>query len=436
MFSYSGAKSEDKLSPDYVPSIFHYMTSPLKRQNEKRLEKYQRYSLRCSKKTNEEQALAAAETLIQLKERIKIATAAEALCSIGTSCADQQNVVHSVRERLDTSKSSQTELTSEFISQLISDNQNLRSQKCCLEQKLERFNFDESSFCDDKKVKILTGLPSSAVLTAIFKLIESHLPSRSLSRFQQFVITLLRIKHNLSIEFLSIIFGVSDSTISRIFLDCINQMYFHVVPPLVFWPDGLLIRRTMPTPFRTAYRNCVSIIDCFEVFCERPSDLKARAQTYSQYKSHNTVKYLISITPQGFISFISKGWGGRTSDKFITEHSGYLKYLSPGDTVLADRGFEISESVAMTHAKMEIPAFTKGKTQLDAMDVEKTRKIASVRIHVERAIGALRQRYTFLNSIVPIRMLQTAENESLTTLDKVVHVACALCNACPSLLPQ
>ena len=47
-------------------------------------------------------------------------------------------------------------------------------------------------------------------------------------------------------------------------------------------------------------------------------------------------------------------------------------------------------------ANMSIPAFTRGKTQLDAIEVEQTRHIANVRIHVERLIGNIRQKYIFV----------------------------------------
>ena len=80
-------------------------------------------------------------------------------------------------------------------------------------------------------------------------------------------------------------------------------------------------------------------------------------------------------------------WGGRTSDKFLTENCGILNKLLPGDMVLAERGFTVHESVRFYHADLNIPAFTKGKDQLDPVDVEKTRKIASVRIHVERKLS-------------------------------------------------
>ena len=90
----------------------------------------------------------------------------------------------------------------------------------------------------------------------------------------------------------------------------------------------------MPMCFRKHCPTCVVIIDCFEIFIDRPTNLLARAQTYSSYKHHNTVKYLIGITPQGTVSFISKGWGGRVSDKHLTENSNLLSSLIPGDTVL------------------------------------------------------------------------------------------------------
>ena len=96
--------------------------------------------------------------------------------------------------------------------------------------------------------------------------------------------------------------------------------------------------------FRKHFPNCVVIIDCFEIFLDRPTNLLARAYTFSQYKHHNTVKYLIGVIPQGTVSFISEGWGGRTSDKYLMEQCSLLTHLVPGDLVLADRGFDISDS--------------------------------------------------------------------------------------------
>ena len=78
------------------------------------------------------------------------------------------------------------------------------------------------------------------------------------------------------------------------------------------------------------------IIDCFEVFIERPTNLLARAQTFSNYTHHNTIKILIGITSQGTICFVSEAWGGRISDQYLTENCRFLENLLPGDMVMAE----------------------------------------------------------------------------------------------------
>ena len=209
---------------------------------------------------------------------------------------------------------------------------------------------------------------------------------------------------------------------------------FQLLQPLIIWPEREALQKTLPMDFRKHSPNCVVIIDCFELFLERATNVNARAQTYSQYKHHNTVKYLIGITPQGTVSFISEGWGGRASDKHITENCGILEKLNPGDVLLADRGFDIQESVGLYCATVKIPAFTKGKTQLSGIEVEQTRQIANVRIHVERVIGNIRKKYSILSATQPISFVLSKEN-SCTTLDKIVHVCSALINICDSVVP-
>lgn len=73
---------------------------------------------------------------------------------------------------------------------------------------------------------------------------------------------------------------------------------------------------------------------------------------------------IIGIALQGVISYISTAWGGRVSDKYLTEHCGILTKLLPEDIVLAERGFDIVDSVSSFRAQLHIPSFTKGKNQL------------------------------------------------------------------------
>ena len=128
------------------------------------------------------------------------------------------------------------------------------------------------------------------------------------------------------------------------------------------------------------------IIDCSEIFIARPKNLTARAQIWSNYKHNNTWKYLIGITPAGAISFLSLGWGGRVLDKQITKEWGFFNKVAMGDCILADWGFNIKEELRALGATIKIPSFTKGKKQLSGGEVDTSRQLSNVQIHVERVI--------------------------------------------------
>jgi hypothetical protein len=325
----------------------------------------------------------------------------------------------------------------DLIGSMESEMQRLLEENNKLKNICNETVFSHEYFIDNNaKVKYYTGLPNYNVLMAVFRLLEHHIPitdRSSLSKFQQLILTLIKLRLSLSVQDISYRFKVSIPTVSRVFLNMVDIMNARL-KPLICWPERDELRKTMPMSFRTNFGTCVAVIvDCFEIFIDRPSNLMARAQTWSSYKHHNTAKYMIGITPQGVISFISSGYGGRASDKMITENCGFLNKLLPGDLVLADRGFDIRESVGVMCAEVHIPAFTKGKKQLSAKEVESTRKIANVRIHVERVIGSVRQKYTMLQSTVPIDYLIVKDDKDCT-LDKIVRICCCLTNLCDSVV--
>ena len=67
--------------------------------------------------------------------------------------------------------------------------------------------------------------------------------------------------------------------------------------------------------------------------------------------------------------------------------------------------------------------------------MEETRRIANVRIHVERVIGLVCQKYPILQSIIPIHYVTKRPDEDIPLLDRIVHVCCALSNVCDSVVP-
>ena len=128
--------------------------------------------------------------------------------------------------------------------------------------------------------------------------------------------------------------------------------------------------------FKVAYPKTRVVIDCTEIFIEKPSSCRSQSITFSSYKNHNTAKGLIGMSPSGYPSFISSLYAGRVSDKKITIDCGILKLLEPREELMADRGFDI-ESDIPSGVYLNIPPFLDGQRQLSAKNVATTSKIAS-----------------------------------------------------------
>ena len=63
----------------------------------------------------------------------------------------------------------------------------------------------------------------------------------------------------------------------------------------------------------------------FQVEIEKPGNVKDQKATYSMYKSANTLKTMIGISPRGRVTYVSPSYGGATSDRQIIERSSLLK---------------------------------------------------------------------------------------------------------------
>ncbi len=92
--------------------------------------------------------------------------------------------------------------------------------------------------------------------------------------------------------------------------------------------------------------------------------MQTPAITYSHYKSHNTVNFLVGISPTGAITFLSKVWGGRTSDKVITKNSVLIDLIEQGDHEMDDRGFNFPEYFVTKYVRLHVPASSKGRKGL------------------------------------------------------------------------
>ena len=80
------------------------------------------------------------------------------------------------------------------------------------------------------------------------------------------------------------------------------------------------------------------ILDGSEIKIQAPKSVENRVRAWSKYKSNFTAKFLVGISPCGLIIFMSKAYGGRTTDSQLTTDSGVLEHLESGDIVMCDKG--------------------------------------------------------------------------------------------------
>ena len=92
-----------------------------------------------------------------------------------------------------------------------------------------------------------------------------------------------------------------------------------------------------------------------------PSDLVLQSSSWSNYKHHNTAKFLVACTPNGAISFISPVYLGSIPDPELTKVSGFLERVAPGISMMADREFTIRDLLSAIGPDLNLPPFLRGK---------------------------------------------------------------------------
>lgn len=237
-------------------------------------------------------------------------------------------------------------------------------------------------------------------------------------------LTLCKLKLNLSFLCLGPICGVSDRTAYSYFISTLNILAC-ALEVAKYWPEKEEILANIPDCFRK-YSKTRMVLHCTEVPVEKPSCLQCRTHLYSHYKSCETVKVCVGITPCGMISFVSEVFGGRAADKAIVEASGILDKLLPlADAVMVDKGFIIEKECDERRIELIRPPFASSLHQMSQADTERNRDIARARVHVERAIQRMKV-FQILHSTLPWSLVPF--------MDRIMTVVVGLVNLSPPIL--
>ena len=106
------------------------------------------------------------------------------------------------------------------------------------------------------------------------------------------------------------------------------------------------------------------VIACSELFIQTPKNHILQRLTWSSYKRHNTLKVLIGVSPNSMITVISQAFCGSIFDKEICLRSRFFDLLEPYCTIMADKGFLISQECAARRIHLIVPPGRRGQSRV------------------------------------------------------------------------
>lgn len=246
-------------------------------------------------------------------------------------------------------------------------------------------------------VRMETGLPTKEVFQIVVRYALRFKDSiiyfagwtvESISFEDQIFITLMKVKQNYTNLHLAQLFNCSVATIANII-----STFIHVLHAILFKdimtsiPSRDKNKLSAPASF-DQYGSCRIVIDCTDIEVAAPGLMSQQNATYSSYRGMNSFKVLVGVAPNAVITYVSKLYPGSISDKAIVQESGLLNHLTPGDMILADKGFLIQDIVPRG-VSVNIPPFLNNGTFTES-EAKATKAIARCRIHVERANARLK----------------------------------------------
>ena len=310
-FSPLGKKSDDPKHMDYVPSMFNYSHTSEKKRKQMS-DRQDRICKRRSLVFNDNYVVSKNQDISDediLNDCIQ-QDVDDQNFTVEDLLVEKKLLLQKMEELEKENQSLKSELNDTKI--ILQKHQNDSISRQIESRKLKKIiaNKDKLTFnyksvrANPKKFKFYTGI-NNGLFKWLIKYGPKDIVSRKLSVEDHLFIILVKLRVGLTNKDISYRTGIEYTTMSRIIRIWLQKFSKFMADYLIYWPDKLALRSNLPNCFKKNYSKCVSIIDCTEIFIERPLNLNARAKTWSNYKNNNTIKYLVGCAPTGAINFLS-----------------------------------------------------------------------------------------------------------------------------------
>lgn len=286
---------------------------------------------------------------------------------------------------------------------------------------------------NETQLNIMTGVHSFQLFEALEKIVSIVSPktvaaskriNAKLSLKDKIVLTFIKLKHNISYSFIACIFQkVTAQNCRNIFLNMIKILSAGL-QFAIYWPSKEEVLKNIPVCFNE-FIGVRAVIDVIEMGIQAPKELCCQIATYSAYKGTNTVRYMTAVSPAGLITFKSKPFCGRSSDKSICIKSQFIKLFDKGDGLMTDKGFLIDDECLSHEITLVRPPFLKDRPQFTKEEAILNAKIARARVHIERSNQRIKL-FRILSTKIPSYLVPK--------IDQVFTIACAIVNLSSPIL--
>ncbi|CAN7943100.1 unnamed protein product [Ixodes pacificus] len=268
-----------------------------------------------------------------------------------------------------------------------------------------------------------------------FQILRMALPTQRLrlsdiTAEDKLVMALMKLKLGIAFSSLGALFAMHRSTAGRVFLgvlDALNEATRDWIAP----PPERPAPAASPEWLKRACPDCRYVAHFVEVRTELPPTTEQRRAMSAKLVKNHMLKFLVAFAPNGDICFVSKGYGGRTSDASVVAESGFLDLVDAGDIVVSRDGF-LRVDVAPDGTKfvsLTSPATTEKSARRRTESAESEEDDESygglqVREHIMRMVQRIRV-YRILESRLPAALIAHC--------DAICEVCCVLANLQPNL---
>ena len=190
-------------------------------------------------------------------------------------------------------------------------------------------------------------------------------------------------------EVLGYLFGVSDSTVSRV-IQRVLPLLEQAGRDTMRLPDPGKKRRRTLDALLAALPEVVVIIDRFEQRVQRPENRQAADDLYSGKKKQHTLKSQVAVDEEGRIVDVAESARGPTADSTLLEQSGLLARLPAGVGAMGDLGYVGIDKLHPTGLGAAPRKKPRGQPRPAAAIAYNT-AFSRRRIVVEHSIGRLRR---------------------------------------------